>query len=257
MTEGFPPPIGTKYSSADKPPCPGPVACLTLCGTGLHGQHGRPWKALVGNLHLSVAFPCDLDLELFGPPLPMLAAVALCEAVAVLTAEAPVPSTQPGIKWVNDIVLDGAKLGGVLTAVRSARGRITEVFAGLGLNLAAVPALGESAFGLPPTSLNAIMEPPHLGHAFGVVLHCLQGRFIELCERGPGPLVTAYCDRSLVIGREVGIWDDAVSGSSTTDLPPPRLRGVVTAIRSDLGLILDGHADPVRTGRLRLLGNEK
>jgi BirA family biotin operon repressor/biotin-[acetyl-CoA-carboxylase] ligase len=237
---------------------PGPLACLTLTGAGLRGQHGRAWRAEPGNLHLSAAMPCDLDAALCGPSLPMLAAVVLCEVVEQLAGREAAREAGLAVKWMNDVVLAGGKLGGVLTAMRTRGGRITEVFAGVALNVARAPRLAPDPFALPSVSLATVMTPPSLAGAASAVLARLRVRLETLSTCGPAGLCEAYQARSLVVGREVGIWDAAVrerlpAGPESADLPPPARRGLVAAVLPDLSLILAGQDEPVRAGCLRLL----
>jgi BirA family biotin operon repressor/biotin-[acetyl-CoA-carboxylase] ligase len=237
---------------------PGPVACLTLGGPGLQGQHGRAWRAEPGNLHLSAALPCDLDAALCGPSLPMLAAVVLCEAVEHLAGREAAREAGLAVKWINDVVLADGKLGGVLTAMRTRGGRVTEVFAGVALNVARAPQLAPDPFALPSVSLAAVMTPPSLAAVASAVLAGLRARLETLSTCGPAGLCEAYRARSLVVGREVGIWDAALrghlpAGSAPADLPPPTRRGLVVEVLPDLSLLLAGQDEPVRTGCLRLL----
>jgi len=237
---------------------PGPVACLTLAGSGLRGQHGRAWRAEPGNLHLSAAMPCDLDAALCGPSLPMLAAVVLCEVVEQLAGREAAREAGLAVKWMNDVVLADGKLGGVLTAMRTRGGCITEIFAGVALNVACAPQLAPDPFALPSISLAAVMTPPALATAASAVLARLRVRLEMLSMCGPAGLCEAYLARSLVVGREVGIWDAAVrehppAGPESADLPPPARRGRVAAVLPDLSLILVGQDEPVRAGCLRLL----
>ena len=120
----------------------GNLFCLAGRGRGFHGQHGRSWQALPGNLHLSVALAADLPVPGWGPALPALPAVAALDAVRRCVG----PGPRLGLKWVNDVLADEAKLGGVLTAVRTRAGRIERIFLGIGLNVAAAPPLPADAF---------------------------------------------------------------------------------------------------------------
>jgi BirA family biotin operon repressor/biotin-[acetyl-CoA-carboxylase] ligase len=237
---------------------PGPVACLTLGGAALRGQHGRRWHAAPGNLHLSVAVPCDLDAATCGPSLPMLAAVAACEAVERLLGHAAAASRGLSVKWVNDIVIDDGKTGGVLTALRTRGPRITEYFAGLALNLAAAPALPPDPFALPATALAVSGPAPALGPAAAAVMERLLDHLEQVADRGAEALVEAYRARSLVLGREVAVWEAGIrerlaAGEGTGRLPPPARRGRVVSIGADLALALAGQDEPVRDGCLRLV----
>ncbi len=241
---------------------PGPVACLTLGGDGLHGQHGRAWVAVRGNLHLSVAMPCDLEAALCAPSLPMLAGVALAEAAEDLAGAEAALGAGLGLKWVNDLVAGSdtegwRKLGGVLTALRTSGPRVTTVFAGLALNLAVAPPLPPDPFALPAAALADAVRPgppPTLAAAALAVLARLRERLAALAANGPAGLVDAYRARSIVLGREVAVWDAAARLAGTAPVPSPRRRGLVTGILPDLGLLLDGQDEPVRDGCLRLAG---
>lgn len=59
-----------------------------------------------------------------------VAAVSVCQAIEALTGR------QPGIKWVNDILMDGRKVCGILTetALSSAAGGLDFVVLGIGIN---------------------------------------------------------------------------------------------------------------------------
>ncbi|MBK8166637.1 MAG: hypothetical protein IPK64_11900 [bacterium] len=236
----------------------GPVACLTLGGGSLRGQHGRRWQAARGNLHLSVAVPCDLDAVTCAPSLPMLAAVALCDAVEDLIGAAQAHAAGLGIKWVNDVVLAGGKAGGVLTSLRTRGTRVEVYFAGLALNLARAPDLGADAFALPASALAASGAGAPLGRATAAVLARLRRRLDEVATDGVDGLVEAYRSRSLVLGREVEVWPDGVREALVADplvpLPPPERRGTVVAIRPDLSLRLAGQERLVTAGCLRLAG---
>lgn len=243
---------------------PGPVACLTLGGGGLQGQHGRAWVAAPGNLHLSLAVPCDLDAATCAPSLPMLAAVALCDAIDAMAGSGTVPAARPGIKWVNDVVLGdgtpvggGGKAGGVLTALRTEGPRVTTYFGGLALNLATAPALPPGPFTLPPVCLAGTGPAPGLGVAARCVMERVLSLLAALGADGPAGLVAAYRERSRVLGRRVGIWaagarEAAALTGAARGLPPPCRRGRVLAIGPDLALDLDDGGPPVRDGTLRL-----
>jgi BirA family transcriptional regulator, biotin operon repressor / biotin---[acetyl-CoA-carboxylase] ligase len=98
--------------------------------SGGKGRQGRAWESPVGNLHASTL----VRLRPGDPPAPTLAlvaAVALHEAVAPLVPEAR-------IKWPNDLLVDGAKLAGILLEREG-----DAVVVGFGVNLAARPRFVE------------------------------------------------------------------------------------------------------------------
>ncbi|WP_422058352.1 biotin--[acetyl-CoA-carboxylase] ligase [Sphingomonas sp.] len=103
------------------------------------GRQGRAWESPVGNFYGSTL----VRLRPTDPPAPTLAlvtVVALEEAVRVFLP------TGAAIKWPNDLLIDGAKLSGVLLE-RAA----DAVVVGIGVNLIHRPELTDR----PATSLAA------------------------------------------------------------------------------------------------------
>lgn len=109
--------------------------------TAGRGRQGRAWQSPPGNLYVSTL----VRLRPGDPPAPglaLVAAVALHEAVGAALPDA----TALLLKWPNDLLLDGAKLSGVLLERGGAH-----VVVGFGVNVAHHPALGDRA----TTSLHA------------------------------------------------------------------------------------------------------
>lgn len=226
---------------------PGHVLCLALSGAGFHGQQGRQWAAEKGNLHLSVGLRCDLSAAECGLALTMLPAVAVMDALSVLTDSGPRPDGL-GIKWVNDILVGGRKIGGVLTSARSQDGRIRSAVLGIGLNVAVAPPVPPTPFTPEVTCLEDCMSLPQDGltKVLRLVLSALAGRFEELVQQGPDPLLKAYRADSVVLGRRVEIRPDGPFSG-------PHRQGRVLAIGPDLALNLADDPEPVTSGRLVLL----
>ena len=109
--------------------------------TGGRGRQGREWQSPAGNLHASTL----VRLRPGDPPAPSLAMVAAVALHETLLAFAP--GREPLIKWPNDLLVDGAKLGGILLE-RSDEA----VVIGIGVNLAHHPEGLER----PATSLAAL-----------------------------------------------------------------------------------------------------
>ncbi|HEX7741154.1 MAG TPA: biotin--[acetyl-CoA-carboxylase] ligase, partial [Sphingobium sp.] len=75
--------------------------------TGGRGRMGRSWESPGGNLYCSTL----VRIRAEDPPAHSLALVA---ANAVHALLAPLCSGQARIKWPNDILVDGAKIAGIL-----------------------------------------------------------------------------------------------------------------------------------------------
>lgn len=110
--------------------------------TGGYGQHGRTWASLEGQgLYFTVLMPAKPT-----PLFTLMVGVAMIDALRDLTG-----SDELKLKWVNDLVLRGRKLGGIL--VEACHERWMAI--GVGLNLREVPQ--ESGIGL--DSLVAAASP--------------------------------------------------------------------------------------------------
>ncbi len=221
----------------------GPVACVALTGRGFHGLRDRAWAALRGNLHLSVALPMDHEVSRLGPGLSMLPAVAVQQAVRRASGGA----ISPGIKWVNDLLVNGKKVSGVLTAARIQGDRVQLAVLGAGVNLAVAPSLPWDPFVPAAGCLAALPGGSAITPAalLTALLDALGSGSAGLLERGPARLLEAYRERAVVVGRRVMIWEEGTGPPA-----PPVHSGVVRRIRRDLSLELDGVAAPVTRGRL-------
>jgi BirA family transcriptional regulator, biotin operon repressor / biotin---[acetyl-CoA-carboxylase] ligase len=93
------------------------------------GRLGRVWESPPGTgIYLSV---------ILRPPLPPteLPKLTLTAAVAVVQAIKEVTGLETGIKWPNDILLAGKKLGGILTEMETESDQMSHVILGVGLNI--------------------------------------------------------------------------------------------------------------------------
>jgi BirA family biotin operon repressor/biotin-[acetyl-CoA-carboxylase] ligase len=100
--------------------------------TAGRGRRGRAWVSPPGkNLHFSVVLRPDLPPQR-APEITLVASVALCHAVRRAGVDA-------GIKWPNDLVARGRKLGGILTEMAADPDRVQWVVLGAGLNLNSRP----------------------------------------------------------------------------------------------------------------------
>jgi len=226
----------------------GPVACLALRGKDFHGQHGRPWSALPGNIHLSaVVFP-DVSAAEFGISLTMLPAVAVVDAIRGASNGV----LNPGVKWINDILISRRKVSGVLATTRIQGDRLASAVLGAGLNVETAPEVPPTPFVPAAGCLRDFSraEGISLPVLFQELLHALGRRYRELLDRGPEPLYRSYLEMSLVLGQEVVIWEEGAAKGDPSSWPPPVARGTVTEIDRNLGLRLAGRRDPVTRGRL-------
>jgi len=112
----------------------GPLWIAANRQTAGRGRSGRVWISEPGNLHASLM----LDLMCGAEAASRLSLVA---GVAALDALGGLGDIEPRLKWPNDILLGGAKMGGILietSAFGPARGLVAAI--GIGLNLAHAPS---------------------------------------------------------------------------------------------------------------------
>jgi len=175
----------------------GPLWIAANRQTGGRGRSGRHWVSPPGNLHASllVTFPRLLPTV---PQLSLVAGLAACQTVQHLA-----PGLIFRLKWPNDVLMDGAKLAGILIEGRMMPGsNAHNVVIGIGINLAHHPELDARR----STSLAALgvsADPP-------LALECLAGaleHWLAIWAGGEGlPAVReAWMSRALTAGTAVTV----------------------------------------------------
>ena len=110
---------------------PAGTAVLAVTQTAGRGRLGRSfYSPSASGLYLSLLLRPDLA-PADAPQLTSCAAVAAAEAIAELSGR------ETGIKWVNDVWMDGKKVCGILTeaGMDLESGRVSYVIVGIGINL--------------------------------------------------------------------------------------------------------------------------
>lgn len=139
----------------------GALVVWALRQTGGRGRRGREWIGKPGNLFLSVALtPRRPAAEL--STLSFVAALAVTDMLRTLKVSAAM-----AIKWPNDVLLDGAKLAGILLETTTDHRGETAIAVGCGVNLASHP---EGDLPYPATSLAA--HAINMTPAAGVSMFC-------------------------------------------------------------------------------------
>ncbi|PYG89165.1 BirA family biotin operon repressor/biotin-[acetyl-CoA-carboxylase] ligase [Ruminiclostridium sufflavum DSM 19573] len=97
--------------------------------TMARGRVGRQWESFTNEgLWFSIVLRPDLEPE-------YIKIVTLAAAVAVVEGISEVQGIVCGIKWPNDIILNGRKLGGILTELSAEPEHINYVVVGIGINI--------------------------------------------------------------------------------------------------------------------------
>ncbi|WP_291852045.1 biotin--[acetyl-CoA-carboxylase] ligase [Accumulibacter sp.] len=119
--------------------------------TAGRGRRGRHWlSSPAAGLTFSL-------LWRFSGALARLSGLSLAVGLAVARALEHSGASGVGLKWPNDILLDGGKVGGILIELESSPGGMLAVI-GIGLNLQLPPA-GEEEFLHPPAALAQTLSP--------------------------------------------------------------------------------------------------
>ncbi len=201
----------------------GRLAILAARQSAGRGSRGRAWCSQEGNLSLSVL------LRPGGAPEP--GRWALLAGVALHTALAPYAGTLM-LKWPNDLLLDGAKLGGILIDSQTEPdGRLAWVVIGLGANLAAAPAVeGRRVACLPG-------KAPDARNVAESVLLAVDAHM--------GADTEAICEAWLARAHPVGTMLDVVT-------PRRRVAGVFGGLTARGELRLEGVEEPISSGEVFL-----
>lgn len=93
--------------------------------TNGYGQNKRLWHAGLGNIHMSLIIPIQNPM----PNITFLVCVAVSETILYFDANVPIQH-----KWVNDILIDGKKVAGILTEYLHGN-----LIIGVGCNLKVAP----------------------------------------------------------------------------------------------------------------------
>ncbi|HEX6665411.1 MAG TPA: biotin--[acetyl-CoA-carboxylase] ligase [Solirubrobacterales bacterium] len=159
------------------------------------GRQGRTWTAPPGKALLYSAIIRPLEER--HAMLPLAVPLAVCDAVEELT-----PGAECGVKWPNDIWLEGRKLSGVLIEARPQDGWAV---IGVGLNLTI--AAEEFPPDLRDTAISIFPAAPHTATSI------LSRHLDRWVGAEPQDVLATWRNRDVLRGREVS-WE---GGSGVAD----------------------------------------
>jgi BirA family biotin operon repressor/biotin-[acetyl-CoA-carboxylase] ligase len=139
---------------------PGGVWIVSKEQTAGHGRRGRPWETASGNLAASLLLVLPVE-QARSATLGFAAGLALDQAIRAAAPDvAPLrlaldgvtgPEIRLRLKWPNDVLVDGAKVAGILLEAVAMPGGRTCVVIGIGVNVLHAP----DSVPYPATSLAA------------------------------------------------------------------------------------------------------
>lgn len=188
----------------------GSAACVAEVQTAGRGRRGRAWYAPFG------AAVCLSLAQTFRQLPPGFGGIGLVAGVAATDALTALGYHQVGLKWPNDMVAGGAKLGGLLVESRGESGGATRVVVGVGIN-----------WRLPTGALDDLVDQPHTDLASlpvtlptrdAIVAQLLNALVVSLDEFGAGGFEAfrgRWEARDVLRGRRVSVQLDRESVAGT------------------------------------------
>ncbi|HEY9736863.1 MAG TPA: biotin--[acetyl-CoA-carboxylase] ligase, partial [Trichocoleus sp.] len=166
--------------------CPAGTVVIAQRQEAGRGQWGRPWQSPLGGLYLSLVLQPEVPVER-SSQLTLAAAWGLSTSFSNLGL--PVQ-----IKWPNDLVVQGRKLGGVLTETRVEGQQITTAVVGVGLNVTnPVPPTGISTAELRQIDSSEALNPlVSLETVAAIALYGLNQGYLYWQSQGAAALLAAY-----------------------------------------------------------------
>jgi BirA family biotin operon repressor/biotin-[acetyl-CoA-carboxylase] ligase len=187
----------TGSTQADALAAPAPAAGVALYvadrQTAGQGRRGRTWVSPPdANLYLSAA-------RRIARPLSQLGGLSLAVGVAVVEALQALGVDGAGLKWPNDVLVDGRKLGGILVDAR-ADGAGSIAVVGIGLNLR-MPAGAAAAIDQPWCDLAGLGHAPPRDAVAAAVAAALLDAFALFEAEGLAPFLARWQAHDALAGR--------------------------------------------------------
>jgi BirA family biotin operon repressor/biotin-[acetyl-CoA-carboxylase] ligase len=179
------------------------------------GRGGRRWHSPKGNLYATLLIETPVSAAI-ATQLSFVAALAAHDAIATHLPEEQIPRLR--LKWPNDVMLDGAKLAGVLLeSLAPPKGTGLAVVLGMGVNVTFAPAGMERAV----ASLG--LESSAIPQVFGALAAAL-GTWLAWWDEGRGfaAVREAWLSRALAL-------NDPISVTLNGNAVRGRFRGVDAA----------------------------
>ncbi len=170
--------------------------CLAELQSAGRGRRGRSWVSPYGaNLYLSLLWRFSA-----GPAL--LSGLSLATGIAVARALEGLGVTEIGLKWPNDLLWQGRKLGGMLLEFGGESSGPCYVVAGIGLNVA-MPQGAQERIDQPWVDLRTILGSVSRNRLAAQVLNQLVLIFSHFEETGLGSIVQEWTRYDQVAGQSI------------------------------------------------------
>jgi BirA family biotin operon repressor/biotin-[acetyl-CoA-carboxylase] ligase len=174
------------------------MALLAERQTAGRGRRGRSWVSpYARNLYLSLGWTFESGAAQLGC-LPLLVALAACDALDRAGLEGH------GVKWPNDLLLDGRKLGGCLVEIQGDASGPCHAVMGIGINLRMPESLLEAqGINQPWADLGDALPGLSRNRMASLLLGAMLVRVGLFAQTGFAPLREAWQQRDALAGLEV------------------------------------------------------
>jgi len=198
---------------------------LTMVGSGLasngqvlvarqqtegRGRRGRAWLAEPGGLWFSIFIRTDL-------PMLKIARLSLVFSLAVVKALQPW-CQEASIKWPNDIMVNGCKLGGLLLNLQGEAHEASNLVIGVGINVNSDPPELPITSKLQAVSLLQLRgEITPIDELFAAILQSMETLYNSYLEGNWGNIIKEYRQHCSHLGQTITVHqgEQMVTGINT------------------------------------------
>lgn len=179
------------------PPAQGTAVFLAERQTAGRGRRGRVWRSpLAAHVYLSLSRRVEGGVA-------ALQGLSLAVGVAVAEALHALGYPDVGLKWPNDLLARGRKLGGILVEVGGDAAGPMHVVVGVGVNVR-MPAGAAAGIGQPWIDLAALADaPPSRPAVAAVLLAALLPLLARFEREGLAPSLARWPAYDVLAGRAV------------------------------------------------------
>ncbi|MCF6323534.1 MAG: bifunctional biotin--[acetyl-CoA-carboxylase] ligase/biotin operon repressor BirA [Gammaproteobacteria bacterium] len=195
---------------------PGGSVCLVEYQTAGRGRQGRRWVSSFGaNLCFSLVWHFN-----GGPD--ALSGLSLAVAVALAEGLSSLGLSRPGLKWPNDLYIDGRKLAGILLEMSGEFSGTSRVVIGVGVNMRAPSAIDES-IDQPWIALDELLPAPvSRNQAASILIAAIAVAMSEFQKEGFAPFMARWQQWDVMAGKSItlqqtqGVIEGRARGIDTT-----------------------------------------
>lgn len=176
-------------------PAQGCAIVLAERQSGGQGRRGRRWITPAG-----ASIACSLSRR-FDRDAARMAGLSLAAGVALAEALHDQGYPQVRLKWPNDLLVDGRKLGGILVNLRADREACSAVI-GFGINVR-VPPQDARDIDQPWCDLAGLADPPPRNALVAAMLARLLPALADFDAEGLAPLLPRWQPLDALVGQSV------------------------------------------------------